>query len=105
MAGYNITRSVDDLLKKHGDAPPSLTIRLHPDYWTLNNGSKFLYNHQTAVHAMHIAIQILSLNIEIQALLDDIRAQRMSVDLLELFDTARVPFYDGTCILSCSVRY
>jgi transcription factor SPT20 len=27
--------------------------------------------------------------------LDDIRAQRIPVDLLELFDTEQVPFYEG----------
>ena len=31
----------------------------------------------------------------LQSLLDDIRAQRIPVDFLELFDTAKLPFYDG----------
>jgi transcription factor SPT20 len=30
-----------------------------------------------------------------QSLLDDIRAHRIPVDFLELFDSAKVPFYDG----------
>lgn len=28
-------------------------------------------------------------------MLDDIRAQRIPVDYLELFDQAKVPYYDG----------
>ena len=35
-----------------------------------------------------------------QSLLDDIRAHRIPVDFLELFDSAKVPFYDGTQIQS-----
>lgn len=31
----------------------------------------------------------------LQSLLDDVRAHRIPVDYLELFHTARVPFYDG----------
>ncbi|TFY54843.1 hypothetical protein EVG20_g9544 [Dentipellis fragilis] len=75
---YNLSRQNAELLKKHTDSPPSLSVQLHPDHWTLNSGSKFLYNSPAA------------------ALLDDIRAQRIPVDLLELFDAAKVPFYEGT---------
>ena len=32
----------------------------------------------------------------VKSLLDDIRAQRIPVDLLELFDAESVPFYEGT---------
>jgi len=32
----------------------------------------------------------------VKSLLDDIRAQRIPVDLLELFDVESVPFYEGT---------
>lgn len=34
-----------------------------------------------------------------QSLLDDIRAQRVPVDFLELFDAAKVPFYDGSAVV------
>ncbi|KAA1468931.1 hypothetical protein DENSPDRAFT_549094 [Dentipellis sp. KUC8613] len=78
---YNLSRQNADLLKKHVDSPPSLSVQLHPDHWTLNSGSKFLYNSPAA------------------ALLDDIRAQRIPVDLLELFDAAKVPFYEGCMIV------
>lgn len=46
---YNLTRHASDLLDKYGDAPASLSIQLYPDHWTLNSGSKFLYNSPAAV--------------------------------------------------------
>ena len=49
MASYNTTRYVEDLLERTQSLPPSFTIHLHLEYWTLNNGSKFLYNNQIAV--------------------------------------------------------
>lgn len=49
MAGYNISRSVEDLLTKHESSPPSFTVHLYTEHWTLNNHSKFLYTHQVAV--------------------------------------------------------
>lgn len=49
-----MTRFVDELLEKHKEAPPSFTIQLYPEHWTLNGGSKFLYNNQVAVRAYHI---------------------------------------------------
>ncbi|KAG1878706.1 Spt20 family-domain-containing protein [Suillus tomentosus] len=80
MSCYNITRSAEQLLDLHEDAAPSFSVHLYPDHWTLNNGSKFLYNNPIA------------------SILDDVRAHRIPVDYLELFDSARVPFYDG-CML------
>jgi transcription factor SPT20 len=49
MTGYNITRSAEELLDKYEFDPPSFSIHLHPEYWTLNNGPKFLYNNPVAV--------------------------------------------------------
>ena len=49
MAIYNTTRSFQALLAEHESSPPSFTVRLYPDYWQLNNGSKWLYNNQIAV--------------------------------------------------------
>lgn len=49
MAGYNRTRYVEQLLEKTEPLPPSFTVHLHPEYWVLNNGSKFLYHNQIAV--------------------------------------------------------
>ncbi|KAF9244124.1 Spt20 family-domain-containing protein [Melanogaster broomeanus] len=80
MTGYNITRSAEELLDSHEFDPPSFSIHLYPEYWTLNNGPKFLYNNPIA------------------SLLDDVRAHRIPVDYLELFESARVPFYNG-CML------
>ncbi|OBZ73602.1 SAGA complex subunit spt20 [Grifola frondosa] len=81
MASYNVTRSVEELLRAHQASPPSFMVKLHPEHWTLNNGNKFLYNSPAA------------------SLLDAIRAQRIPVDFLELFDTAKVPFYEGCMIV------
>ncbi|KAG6888748.1 hypothetical protein C0995_006219 [Termitomyces sp. Mi166 len=77
MASYNTTRFVEDLLEKTASLSPSFTVHLHLEHWTLNNGSKFLYNNQIA------------------SLLDDVRAHRIPVDFLDLFEAAKVPFYDG----------
>ena len=49
MAGYNRTRYVEQLLEKTESLSPSFTVHLHPEYWVLNNGSKFLYHNQIAV--------------------------------------------------------
>ncbi|EKM50542.1 uncharacterized protein PHACADRAFT_213459 [Phanerochaete carnosa HHB-10118-sp] len=81
MTDYNVTRSVEGLLAQHESSPPSFTVHLYPEHWTLNNGSKFLYNNQVA------------------SLLDDIRAQRIPADFLELFDSANLPFYEGCMIV------
>ncbi|TFK39499.1 Spt20 family-domain-containing protein [Crucibulum laeve] len=81
MAGYNRTRYVEELLEKTESQPPSFTVHLHPEHWILNNGSKFLYHNQIA------------------SLLDDIRAHRIPVDFLDLFDASHTPFYDGCMIV------
>ncbi|KAJ3501113.1 hypothetical protein NMY22_g19035 [Coprinellus aureogranulatus] len=81
IESYNRTRYVEELLYKTDGQPPSFTVHLHPEYWILNNGSKFLYHNQIA------------------SLLDDIRAHRIPVDFLELFDSARVPFYEGCMVV------
>ncbi|TEB33050.1 hypothetical protein FA13DRAFT_1627386 [Coprinellus micaceus] len=78
---YNRTRYVEELLETVDEKPPSFTVHLHPEFWVLNNGSKFLYHNQIA------------------SLLDDIRAHRIPVDFLELFDSARVPFYEGCMVV------
>ncbi|KAJ7498060.1 Spt20 family-domain-containing protein, partial [Mycena galericulata] len=69
------------LLEKNESQPPSFSVHLHPEHWTLNNVSKFLYNTQ------------------ISGLLDDIRAHRIPVDFLDLFDAVKVPFYDVGCMI------
>ncbi|KAJ7302940.1 Spt20 family-domain-containing protein, partial [Mycena albidolilacea] len=82
MASYNRTRHAEELLGKNASQPPSFSVHLHPEHWTLNNVStKFLYNTQ------------------ISCLLDDIRAHRIPVDFLDLFDAVKVPFYDGCMIV------
>ena len=49
---------------------------------------QYVHSVQTTGCGIH-AVRML------QSLLDDIRAQRIPVDFLELFDTAKLPFYDG----------
>ncbi|KIL65646.1 hypothetical protein M378DRAFT_521410 [Amanita muscaria Koide BX008] len=81
MAAYNKARFVKDLLQKTEGKPPSFVVNLYPDHWSLNNGSRFHYH------------------IPMASLLDDIRAQRIPVDFLEIFDNARVPFYEGCMVV------
>ena len=96
MAMYNMTRFVQGLLKAHEHSPPSFTVRLYREYWTLNNGSKFLYNNQIAVGIILLMLYMVNSCLRgRQSLLDDIRTQHIPVDFLELFDAARLPFYEG----------
>lgn len=97
MAGYNLTRYVEELLFENEESPASFTVHLYPEHWTLNNGSKFLYNNPVAVRTLMFCEFRKKLMVLwcCQSLLDDIRAQRIPVDFLELFDSAKVPFYDG----------
>ncbi|KAI0357989.1 hypothetical protein OH77DRAFT_1397640 [Trametes cingulata] len=81
MAVYNTSRFIDQLLKTHESSPASFTVQLYREHWTLNSGSKFLYNNQIA------------------SLLDDIRTRHIPVDFLQLFDTAKVKFYEGCLIV------
>ncbi|KAJ7777188.1 Spt20 family-domain-containing protein [Mycena metata] len=97
MASYNRTRHAEDLLEKNASQPPSFSVHLHPEHWTLNNVSKFLYNTQISVWSRHYGSPTLL--ICDQGLLDDIRAHRIPVDFLELFDAAKIPFYDGCMIV------
>ncbi|KAG6819179.1 hypothetical protein H0H93_014599 [Arthromyces matolae] len=39
----------------------------------------------------------------VQSLLDDVRAHRIPVDFLDLFEAAKVPFYDGVCFTQLRV--
>ncbi|KAF9558708.1 hypothetical protein CPC08DRAFT_736338 [Agrocybe pediades] len=81
MAGYNRTRAVEELLAKTQSSPPTFTVHLHADYFVLNHGNKFSYHNPVAF------------------LLDDIRAHRIPVDFLDLFDSEGVPFYEGCMIV------
>ncbi|KAL6307222.1 Spt20 family-domain-containing protein [Sparassis latifolia] len=80
MVSYNITREVERLLETYKSSPPSFIVKLERQHWYVNE-NKFTYNHQLA------------------PLLDDIRAQRIPVDFLELFDSVGLPFYDGCMIV------
>ena len=61
VTGYNILRDDSTLLDENANSPPSLTVYLFPDYWTLNNGPKFLYNNQVSVRAIFLMYRVLRL--------------------------------------------
>ena len=56
MAGYNQARFVQDLLQKTEGKPPSFTVNLYPDYWSLN-GSRFNYHIQMAVRVTLLSLR------------------------------------------------
>ena len=49
MAGYNLTRSEQELLNAHVNSPASFVVKLYPEHWHINSGSKCLYNSPIAV--------------------------------------------------------
>lgn len=50
MTAYCDSVLVDGILAKYADSPPSFTVNLYPEHWSLNNSqSKFLYNNPVAV--------------------------------------------------------
>src|SRR5258708_1897952 len=93
---YNLTRETQSILKEHATSPPSFSVQLYHDNWTLNSGPKFLYNSPAfSVQLFLTFLCPLPFTCHVQALFDDIKAHRIPVDLLELFDAAKVPFYEG----------
>src|SRR6266702_272063 len=93
---YNLTRETQSILKEYENSPPSFSVQLDHDNWTLNSGPKFLYNSPAfSVLSFLTVLSPLPFTCHVQALFDDIKAHRIPVDLLELFDAAKVPFYEG----------
>ncbi|KAF8524170.1 Spt20 family-domain-containing protein [Gautieria morchelliformis] len=79
---YNQPRFAQNLLSKYKKSSPSFTINLYDDHWTLNKGpSKFLYTQP------------------VSGLLDEVRALRIPVDFIEIFDMAQLPYYEGCMIV------
>lgn len=56
MLDYNLSRSISELLAENEESSPSFTVNLYPEYWTLNQGSKFLYNNPVAVSTYGVRI-------------------------------------------------
>ncbi|KAF9267157.1 hypothetical protein L218DRAFT_856547 [Marasmius fiardii PR-910] len=81
MGSYNLTRYGEELLERTKKDPPSFTIHLHSDHFNLNASKKWSYTHPIA------------------CIFEDIRAHRIPVDFLELFNNGQVPFYDGCMIV------
>lgn len=90
---YNQPRFAQNLLSKYKKCAPSFAIDLYDDHWTLNKGpSKFLYTQPVSVSAAAALYCVLML---LQGLLDEVRALRIPVDFIEIFDAASVPYYEG----------
>ncbi|KAF9060734.1 Spt20 family-domain-containing protein, partial [Rhodocollybia butyracea] len=70
-----------ELLERNKSEPPSFIVQLHPEYWTLNSGSRFLYNNQYATF------------------LDDVRAHRIPADFVEVFRESGVRYFEGCLIV------
>jgi hypothetical protein len=49
MSVYNPIRHQREILQRHENDPPSLTLAFYPEHWTLNNSSKFSYQTPVAV--------------------------------------------------------
>ncbi|KLO13248.1 hypothetical protein SCHPADRAFT_915317 [Schizopora paradoxa] len=81
QSGYNIVRDDKVLLDAYNNSPPSFVINLFPSHWTLNNGPKFMYNNQ------------------VSSILEDIRAFRIPVDFVDVFDRVGVQYYEGCLIV------
>ncbi|KAE9390441.1 hypothetical protein BT96DRAFT_925879 [Gymnopus androsaceus JB14] len=82
MDGYNRTRFVEALLERHQSEPPSFSIHLYPENWTINSGAKFLYN-----------------DFRYSAFLDEVRAHRIPADYIESFQESGVRYFDGCLIV------
>jgi transcription factor SPT20 len=85
---YNVTGANAQLLAAHGSGPPSFTVHLHAEHWTLNGApNKFTYTSPPAL-----------------ALLGAIRAGELPPDLLPLLEARAVQFIDG-CLLADLLDY
>ncbi|KAG9101921.1 Transcription factor spt20 [Ceratobasidium sp. UAMH 11750] len=83
-AVYNLKKREEQILARFSKSPPSFAVHLHPGHWTLNKDNSarnFLYTSPAV------------------SILESIRAHRVPVDMLEMFDQANVPFYDGCLIV------
>jgi len=58
-AMYNLTREAQSILEQHENSPPSFSIQLYHDNWTLNSGPKFLYNSPAyTVRSLHCPLSL-----------------------------------------------
>ena len=55
---YNLTREAQSILDEHQDSPPSFSVQLYHDNWTLNSGPKFLYNSPAYTVRTHLLLAI-----------------------------------------------
>jgi transcription factor SPT20 len=102
MAVYNDLAVVDGILGRHALAPASFSVNLYGEHWTLGlSQSKFLYNNPVAVSSRFVRPPVPSLT-SFQSLLDDIRAQRIPTDFIEIFESAGLKFYEGARLVAFS---
>jgi hypothetical protein len=55
---YNLTREAQSILDEHQNNPPSFSVQLYHDNWTLNSGPKFLYNSPAYTVRTHLLVAI-----------------------------------------------
>jgi hypothetical protein len=55
---YNLTRETQSILDEHQNSPPSFSVQLYHDNWTLNSGPKFLYNSPPYTVRTHLLLAI-----------------------------------------------
>jgi hypothetical protein len=55
---YNLTRETQSILDEHKNSPPSFSVQLYHDNWTLNSGPKFLYNSPAYTVRTHLLLAI-----------------------------------------------
>jgi len=55
---YNLTRETQSILDEHQNSPPSFSVQLYHDNWTLNSGPKFLYNSPAYTVRRHLLLAI-----------------------------------------------
>ncbi|KAF8605989.1 hypothetical protein BDV93DRAFT_437960 [Ceratobasidium sp. AG-I] len=83
-AVYNLKKREEQILARFSKSPPSFAVHLHPGHWTLNKD-------QSARNFLYTSPAV--------SILESIRAHRVPVDMLEMFDQASVPFYDVGCLI------
>ncbi|GAA5829796.1 hypothetical protein JCM3766R1_001308 [Sporobolomyces carnicolor] len=81
-ATYNVTRFTRQVLKRYRRSPPSVVVHLYPNH--------FRFEHQHGNFAYDSPMKCF---------LESIREQKLATDLLDVFDDAHVPFYEGCLIV------
>ncbi|GAA5959681.1 hypothetical protein JCM3765_007237 [Sporobolomyces pararoseus] len=81
-ATYNVTRFTRQVLKRYRRSPPSVVVHLYPNH--------FRFEHQHGNFGYDSPMKCF---------LESIREQKLPTDLLDVLDSASVPYYDGCLIV------